>query len=163
MTVGDADTLWHLQFFRAVTFESQRSTDDTPTVHSSRGRIGKIREPSLSFSEESRAHCVGHGGPRRSVPLRGNEGYLSSVRYCWRGDWQNRPTPSGSHDLSSVSMTVDDPDTPWYPQFFRAVISSPSTTLYSSRCNSFWLHTASGRTTGITMQSGDDVSHRALI
>ena len=28
ITVGDADTFWHLQFFSTVTFESQRSTED---------------------------------------------------------------------------------------------------------------------------------------
>ena len=28
ITVGDADTFWHLQFFSTVTFESQSSTED---------------------------------------------------------------------------------------------------------------------------------------
>ena len=28
MTVGDADTFWHPQFFSTVTFESQRSTEE---------------------------------------------------------------------------------------------------------------------------------------
>ena len=32
MTVGDADTPWHHQFFHAVTFEPQRLTEDSATA-----------------------------------------------------------------------------------------------------------------------------------
>ena len=56
MTVGDADTLWCLQFFRAVTFESQRLTEDSATVVLSDGiwlgdvRLGEPLDPVLRFS-----------------------------------------------------------------------------------------------------------------
>ena len=56
MTVGDADTPWHPQFFGAVTFESLRLTENGATVDPSDGlrhgdvRIGDPREPVFRFS-----------------------------------------------------------------------------------------------------------------
>ena len=37
LTVGDADTLWHPQFFSAITFESQRMSEDGATADPSDG------------------------------------------------------------------------------------------------------------------------------
>ena len=55
-TVGDPDTLWHPQFLGVITFWSQRSTNDGPTMDPSDGprhcdaRIGEPRDPILRFS-----------------------------------------------------------------------------------------------------------------
>ena len=55
-TIGYADTPWRPQFFDSITVESQRTTDDGPTVDPSHGlrhgcvRIGKPRETALLFS-----------------------------------------------------------------------------------------------------------------
>ena len=64
VTVGDADTPWHPQFFTAVTFESLRLTENGATVDPSDGprhgdvRIGEPREPVFRFS--SRLRLVHH-------------------------------------------------------------------------------------------------------
>ena len=39
----------------------------------------------------SRQSLASHGGDW--PPFRGRDCHLSSVRYCWRRGWQNRPTP----------------------------------------------------------------------
>ena len=101
-----------------------------------------------SPSAETRPHDVGHGGPRGFQhsrpswlsrcgvwpPLQGHDDLLSSSWYCWRGVRQIiqhpvcLPTALEKYDvellqrvLSSVFRTVDDADTPWYPQFFYVV------------------------------------------
>ena len=84
MTVGDADTLWHPQFFSAATFESQRLTQDGTTIDPSHGLrleedpvahfvilpnyqedVTMLRETLeswlLSFGRETHAYCVGDG------------------------------------------------------------------------------------------------------
>ena len=95
-------------------------------------------------SPATHVHCVGQGSPLWSQhsgpswafhggdrpPPGGRYGQLSSALYCWKGDWQDHSTPSGSfstpleageeshrRDLSSMFMTVGDTDTFWHPQF----------------------------------------------
>ena len=56
MTVGDADTFWHPQFFSTVTLEFRRLTEGGATVDRSHDiqhgyvRIGGPHEPGLLFS-----------------------------------------------------------------------------------------------------------------
>ena len=62
--------------------------------------------------------------PARVRTLR-RDGQLSSTWCCWKGGWQYQPTPSGPSDnsgrnmVSSVFITVGNPDAPWHPHFFR--------------------------------------------
>ena len=46
-------------------------------------------------------------------------GNSSDTQSAFRQLWQKSGVKRRWHDLSSVFMTVDDPDTPWHPQFFR--------------------------------------------
>ena len=48
-------------------------------------------------------------------------GNPSDTQSAFRQLWEKYGVKRRRHDLSSVFMTVVDPDTPWHPQFFRAV------------------------------------------
>ena len=56
MTVGDADTPLHHQFFHPVTFEPQRLTEDSATAVPSdslrHGDVGEFAEKSSDSSEK---------------------------------------------------------------------------------------------------------------
>ena len=107
--------------------------------------LPEIHTRPLSFGRETHVPCVGpasppgseHSGPSWASqgsdwpPLRARDGQLSSTWCCWKGGWQDHSTPSGPSDnsgrnmVSSVLITVGDPDTPWHPHFFRVPAFDP--------------------------------------
>ena len=48
-------------------------------------------------------------------------GTSSDTQSAFRQLWEECGVKRHRHDLSSVFMTVDDPDTPWHPHFFRPI------------------------------------------
>ena len=98
--------------------------------------LPEIHTRPLSFGRETHVPCVGPQGPNtqdqagRFMAETGHhlEDVMANCRppwCCWKGGRQDHSTPSGPSDnsgrnmVSSVFITVGDPDTPWHPHFFR--------------------------------------------
>ena len=147
MTVGDAKTPWHPQFFSAATFESQRLTQDCTTIDPSHGlrhcdvRIGQPREPhfgshhtnssfSMSFTLECRR--LGQGwatpSPRISRNLRTfSFSVFASPRI-------------GHRNIEDSSFLIEVQGYAWVHPDNYTVLCSPSSPTVSGRMQIWCLH-----------------------
>ena len=118
VSVGDAQITMKTSVSRSFGTSRQLSFCRETCAHGV-GSRGLVAETGHLFEEAMTTyHPLGVAGEAAETS--------SNTQFAFRRLWKKYEVKRRRHDLSSVFMTVHGPDTPWHPQFFRAVISSPS-------------------------------------